>query len=280
MNDAVIFSRKNVRGPIAIGTRAAAKNMGVKHSYFGDTDEYENAIIFHNNPSDFPDIDAESVAWWMCDYRKPRTFEKADVDYIFLCNRELLDDYATYFNAETYYMPQPGLPNSWRMRDAKDKVENGIFIGNFTSKYHKNRKDIIDTVSEVTPVLVVSREGQTKDQAGLYREANFCLSISMPFDGYTSNRLYNILSAGGLCLARYFPGIEDLFENGKHLLWFKTADEAVELINEYKTKPEKCDIIRIQGKELYEEKHTAQHRINNMLAIMRGSESEFTGWLH
>lgn len=246
----------------------------------GDNEEYDEYLVFHNKP---PKVKADKpVSWWMCDLRYPTELPEPTREYknIFLCNKQLIPLYEDYYQTDVYYMPQPGLPESWQYKESTYEVKQDvIFIGNFNSQYHSNRGNIIDKISTKHPVLVISNEGQTRDQAGLYRKTPFSLAISQQVEGYTSNRLYNILASGGLCLTLWFPGIEDLFEHGKHLLWFKTADEAIELIKEYLTKEEKCDIIRTQGKKLYEEKHTASCRVENMLAIMRGDEHDFRGWI-
>jgi spore maturation protein CgeB len=95
------------------------------------------------------------------------------------------------------------------------------------------------------------------------------LAISPQYIGYTSNRLYNILASGGFCLTLWFPGIEDLFENKKHLVWFKTPEEAVKLARYYMEHPLEREKIAKQGHKEYLSKHTAQKRLDYMFDILR-----------
>jgi MoaA/NifB/PqqE/SkfB family radical SAM enzyme/Tfp pilus assembly protein PilF len=62
--------------------------------------------------------------------------------------------------------------------------------------------------------------------------------IVIAYDGplirnFTSVRTFRSLMSGAFVLIRYFPGIEDMFVNHKHLVWFKTHEEGLELIEYY-----------------------------------------------
>jgi hypothetical protein len=52
-------------------------------------------------------------------------------------------------------------------------------------------------------------------------------------DRYFSNRTFLTLASGGFHLTRYVPGLEKMFTNHKHLVWFKTHEECLDLIAHY-----------------------------------------------
>lgn len=54
---------------------------------------------------------------------------------------------------------------------------------------------------------------------------------------YFSNRTFLTLAAGGFHLTHYVPGLERMFENGRHLVWFHSDDECVDLIRFYLRRP-------------------------------------------
>ncbi len=51
--------------------------------------------------------------------------------------------------------------------------------------------------------------------------------------GFTSVRVFRALMSGAFVLIRYFPGIENIFENHKHLVWFHGDEEGLSAIDYY-----------------------------------------------
>lgn len=255
----VLDKRKPQYGPMATGLLKYAKYV----TYLDDfRDVYDAYIVFYNKPFHLPT--SKPVGWWMNDLRKPTKWGServagAKMDKIFICHKEYWDEYRDLFGAEMYYLPQTGLPTP-TVSDRKIDWDV-VFIGNFFAAIHyDNRLPITREIRKHVKFKLIANEGFTKDQYYIYKKTPFSLSISPQAHSYTSNRTYNILSAGGFCLSLHFPGIEDLFENHRHLVWFQTPEEAIELINYYKNKPNLCDKIRAQGKALYETHHTPRHR--------------------
>jgi len=223
---------------------------------------YKNVIQFGNDEKMVKRVPGVKYGWWMCDYRKLEG--KPDVDYVFLCNKEYMEEYS--YVAPTYYIPQHGMD---KPVTKKIKIKwDAIFIGNFTSTCHQNRGDILSYIGKHVDLKIYSAGGFTVASPWLYSQTMFSLAISPQGKSYTSNRLYNILAAGGFCLTLWFPGIEYLFTNHKHLVWFKTKEEAVDIMEYYYNRPEERKKIREAGHKLYLEKHTAECRLTEMFNIM------------
>ena len=260
------------RGPIMRGIEKVAEEKGYRKLFFNKMSSAEGvktAIYFSNNPHSFPfSIPNVKVGWWMCDLRPPNSVTPNDYfDAVFLCNKTYLKGYEDRFNCPAFYMPQCGSLEPIGKSEVVDW--DVIFIGNFDSKYHLNRADILNKIKEKNKVKIISgNTNNTHNMGFLYKNSSFCLAISPQYDGYTSNRLYNILSYGGFCLTLYFPGIEDLFENHKHLVWFKEPEEANEIIDYYYSHPRKYAKIKKQGREHYLKNHTPEHRIEAMFRIL------------
>lgn len=291
MKYAIVF-RKHV-GPIqsSLQLHANKENVDVlitdrsmekpPSGYFWD--DYDALLWFNNKP---PTIKTEAaLLWWMCDLRAPSTLGgTTTATHIGLCNKLFLGEYAEYYGVPVTYVPQCGNDTAiFKGRDLKSDV---LFLGHvrnlpdkchaqseeavrqqiLTKNFHWNRAPIIQHLQSAgLNVKVLSREGATEDSKWLYQQAPISLSISLPATGYSSNRLYNILSSGGFCLALYFPGIEEFFDNHKHLVWFKSKEEAEELTRYYLAKPEERSKIQIAGHEEYLRRHTASHRVSTML---------------
>lgn len=289
---AIVFPERNLNpnGPILRGMiKAAQKNGWAILGLKGDKDykinlkPFDSAVIFTNKPREnFYYIDTKcKIGWWMCDLRSPNAIGKLSLipDNIFLCNEEFINEYSEYYKTKTTFMPQSGVDD--KMIPGRDIEGNLVFIGGVSSGYHANRGNILGYL-KTRPDLnfwFINGEGTTKDQKYIYRNTDFCLAISPPAQTYTSNRLYNILSSGGFCLTLYFPGIEKLFKNHEHLVWFKQKEEIPKIVKYYTENKTKYNKIRRNGLKLYNEKHTAEHRLNNMFDILEGKCDNFKGFL-
>lgn len=273
---ALLLQTEKVKyGPITEGLIIESKKQGIDILFFdkeNDYSIYNKIVIFHNNPLTIPYINTKAkLGWYMCDLRNPAEFTglTSDFDIIFLCNKEYTKEYEKKFDTQVEYIPQCGFHIEVEIEYKRDIDWDVVFIGNITpNKYHYNRNPIIDELSKDFDIKVVSSDGYTKDSKWLYQESPFSLAISPQSKSYTSNRLYNILASKGFCLTLWFPGIEELFENHKHLCWFKTPEEAKEIMEYYFTHPEKYVKIREQGYELYLKEHTPQKRLNDMFKLL------------
>jgi len=68
----------------------------------------------------------------------------------------------------------------------------------------------------------------------LNRRSKIVLAIdALQLQGFTSIRTFNALLSGAFLLIAYFPGIENLFRNGTHLVWFRNEAELSSLLRHY-----------------------------------------------
>lgn len=267
----------NSEMPIPQGLYKYALYFGADIIGFEGFENYDEVLVFHNKPFGFEIPEKTKVGWYMCDLRHAKMFEPRKFDFIFLCNTEYAQEYETHFNSPVYYMPQTGFS---RLFNSNRVIDWDIsFIGSVArNDFHNNRADIIDDLKKKFKVKVINGERYTQDAYRIYNHTPINLSISLPVAGYTSNRLYNILSSGGFCLTLYFPEIEKLFDNHKDLVWFKDSQEAVELADYYLKNPDKRKQIAGQGKLCYNKRHRADHRLRNIFDIFAGKTNQFYGY--
>lgn len=295
------------RGPITRSLFQAAEKNDIPMLFSSREekwDDYDLLIWFHNRPPQMKTT--AKVAWWMCDARTPETVLKSsgtagNADYVFLCNSFMLKQYEKVFDVQAFHVPQCGDD----MEGPACRPINGdcVFIGavpeihprhtrqgrhyldpigpaptdeDFFSairSVHLNRLPIISYIKKSgISVDIIHGERVTQDQKSIYSATPFSLAISPQIPGYTSNRLYNILASGGFCLTLKYPCIEEQFENHKHLVWFETAEEAVDLIRYYKDNPAKMQEIRDNGHAEYLRNHSAERRIEQMVALIEGAQ--------
>jgi hypothetical protein len=95
------------------------------------------------------------------------------------------------------------------------------------------------------------------------------------WDGlFFSVRTWMVLGCQGFLLAEYVKGMERVFENGKHLVWYKSEDELLELLQRYlrATDAEEARArIARQGRELVLGNYTWVHTARRILDIARST---------
>ena len=82
-------------------------------------------------------------------------------------------------------------------------------------------------------------------------------------------RIFEALSTGSFLLTNWIPTLGDLFEDGKHLVTYKTLDEMVEKAKYYLEHEEEREKIAKAGYEEFIAKHTYRHRIEKILDIIK-----------
>lgn len=279
MSRAVVIAKKK---PQYAPIMDAVQRTGMEIRDFNDDlSDLDYIIVFHNKGFEKLRTNAK-VGWWICDYRSPERFGlQMRMDHIFLPYHNFHTEYSERFNVPVTFMPQCGV--EWPMEQSNRKIEgDAVFIGNVSrdNKYHYNRAEILEEVTRLCHYVHITGEGTTTDMRHIYQQFPISISITPPGMAGASNRLYNILSSGGLCLTSWFEGIEQLFENNEHMVWFKDKKELFEIIEKLLTNTRDNLRIRTNGQLIYQEKHTAKARLDNMFDILEGTETEFRGYLN
>lgn len=87
---------------------------------------------------------------------------------------------------------------------------------------------------------------------------------------YFSNRTWFTLGCGGFLLTRYVPGLEEMFTNHEHLVWFRDADEARELIRHYLPRPRERMRIAGAGHRFVHQYYPVDRMAKEILRVVLG----------
>ena len=133
--------------------------------------------------------------------------------------------------------------------------------------YGKNWQDfgIKPTLKTVTP----RRYGLVCGGAKIIIGAD----ITDKVEGYWSNRLWLTLGCGGFFLTAYVRGMENFFENKRHLVWYHSETECLSLAEEYLAKPDIRRKISRQGYHLVHEHHTFHHFVQRAIPLCKQGRS-------
>lgn len=85
---------------------------------------------------------------------------------------------------------------------------------------------------------------------------------------YFSNRTFITLASGGFHITQYVPGLETMFENHKHLVWFHSDEECLDLINYYLKRPRQRKKIAREGQKWARKKYSMKWQINRILTLI------------
>jgi len=201
----------------------------------------------------------KKTALYFCDLRSPKqewpyTIElpediKEYFDAIFYCAKGQLDDWDC--GVPTYYLPQGTIQHPRPCTGEHYKI---VHIGDLDTEYHTGRKSLLEGL-EYTNLNEHNREKRlelSRDSFGIYGSSDFSLAVSHDVEGYTSDRLYHILGAGG-CALCYNPGGLQ-FKDKEHLLYWKDPKEIAWLIETDTTEIKKNAFKEVQSKHLYKDR--------------------------
>jgi len=92
-----------------------------------------------------------------------------------------------------------------------------------------------------------------------------------------SNRLWLTLGSGGFLVTSYAPGLETTFENHRHLVWYNSPAECVDLIRHYLALPDERRRIAEAGRELVHSRHTYVHRARELVELIEQLPAKRSG---
>jgi len=92
---------------------------------------------------------------------------------------------------------------------------------------------------------------------------------------YSSDRIGNYMACGTFYLAHYFEGIEEIFERGVELDWFKTIEEMEEKIDYYLSHEKERKQIAKNGKYFVLKHFDCKPLVANILNIIETGKSNY-----
>jgi hypothetical protein len=92
---------------------------------------------------------------------------------------------------------------------------------------------------------------------------------------YFSNRTWFTLGSRGFLLTNYAPELEEIFENHRHLVWYRSVDECLELIEHYRARPDDRARIAAAGHAFARAHRTYDDFARDLVDLFEGREPRF-----
>ena len=96
---------------------------------------------------------------------------------------------------------------------------------------------------------------------------------------YTSNRLSDYLTFGKLYLAYHFPGCEDFFQDGVHIVYYRSVQDLDAQIKFYLRNRDLAEEIGKRGQEKMLSEYSAGKMVKMMLEIIATGRSDAFPWV-
>jgi hypothetical protein len=114
---------------------------------------------------------------------------------------------------------------------------------------------------------VIEWPAYNRDWVKVCRSADIMLGINLinSVEVYFSNRTFLTLAGGGFHLTHYVPGLETMFENHRHLVWFHSEGECLELVEYYLQRPQLRESIAREGQEWTRNRYSMTKQVGQIL---------------
>jgi len=211
-------------------------------------------------------------------------YKKAtEMNYVFFNQKRFMPEFSEYIlqhkilNKPKYwqFLPHAVEPLAYPHFEIIKKYDVA-FIGHLQDQINYNgftRVDMLDRAFKVAPNFFFGTRNISRPGVNMFEDAarKFCMSkivLNISIKDDLNMRLFESMATGSFLLTNWLPTLGDLFEDGKHLVTYKTLDEMEEKIKYYLSHDEEREKIAQAGQKEVLEKHTYSHRIQTIFNVI------------
>lgn len=188
------------------------------------------------------------------DYRLSKATE---FDHVFCNQKRAVEEFALA-GVKATWMPHAFEPKAYPKKLCVPKYDI-CFVGHVNSA---NRIDFLDRMFKEFPNFFFGKR-LFEDAADVFSKSKIVLNVSIKDD--VNMRVFETLGSGNFLLTNWLPTLGELFEDGKHLVTYKTHDEAVEKAHYYLKNDAAREKIALAGYNEAISKHTYKHRVESIM---------------
>lgn len=205
--------------------------------------------------------------------REYRMNKAKQFDYAFYNQKDAAEE------AGGVWLPHAAEPQAYPKIEILKKTDV-CFIGHMQDVVNYNgftRTDALDRLFKEFPNFYYGsrhpgfpEKNLFEDAAKKFSQSRIVFNISIKDD--INMRVFETLSTGSFLLTNWLPTLGDLFEDGKHLVTYKTLDEMVEKAKYYLEHDDEREKIAKAGHDKFMANHTYKHRVEKILSIVDGKK--------
>ncbi len=181
-------------------------------------------------------------------------------DHVFVAQKRGLAGFISDGIKNPIFLPHAVEPLAYPKQENITKRYDVCFIGHVSSK---NREQALDRLFREFPNFDYG-QALFEDVAKRFGNSKICFNIAMTDD--INMRNFEVMATGSFLLTNWILTIEDLFEDGKHLVLYHSEDEMIDKAKYYLAHDEEREKIAMAGYEEVMKNHTIQNRMDVMLS--------------
>ncbi len=203
-------------------------------------------------------------------------------DFVFFNQKKATEEYNKIHKKNpAIWLPHAAEPKAYPKFEILKKWDI-VFIGHVQetqNEYFHNltRVDVLDRAFKEFPNFYYGSRDGGHPEINMFEDASkkFCQSkivLNYSIKDDINMRVFEALSSGSFLLTNWLPTLGDLFEDGKHLVTYKTLDEMVEKAKYYIEHDKERERIAALGHKEFMAKHTYRKRIETILGVIKAKE--------
>lgn len=191
------------------------------------------------------------------DYRLKKARE---FDYVF-CNQIRAVEEFERDGVKARWLPHAVEPRAYPNEPVTIKKYDIGFVGFVT---FKKRAEMLDRLFKAFPNFWYGHK-LFEECADIYRKSRIVFNTAAVDD--INMRCFEATATGAFLLTEWVPTLKECFEDGKHLITFRTIEDAIAKAHYYLAHEDEREEIAKAGMEHTLAHHTYQHRVSEMLKI-------------
>lgn len=180
-------------------------------------------------------------------------------DFAFVAQKRGLEQMKLDGVVNPIWLPHAVEPQAYPKIDVATKRYDVCFVGNINSG---NRVEAVDRLFREFPNFYYGQQ-LFENAAQKYAESKVCFNIAMTDD--LNMRNFEVMASGSMLLTSWIPTIEEFFEDGKHLVLYRSLDEMVDKAKYYVDHDTEREKIAQAGYEAVIANHKIMDRVGLML---------------
>lgn len=180
-------------------------------------------------------------------------------DIVFAAQKVGMENFKRDGVPNPLWLPHAVEPLAYPKQNFASKKYDIAFIGHINSE---NRINALDRLFKSFPNFYYGQK-RFEQAANIFGQSKIVFNISMTDD--INMRTFEAMATGSMLLTNWIPTIEELFEDGKHLVLYRSLDEMVDKARYYIDHNEEREKIAQAGYEEVMKNHTFKNRVDTIL---------------
>lgn len=200
------------------------------------------------------------------------------VDASLVNQTENLQKFSNIWGVPTYHWPYGCFSQKDIVEPINEFKHDLVFTGRLGGGVHEGRTKFIKDLKSIFPSLIIYPNKGYPDTKLLTPEisssSKAILGVCAGYNigGYMDVRPYQYPGAGGVLFQRYYKGMDKVFKNKEHLIWFTddSPKEFLKLYNECINNKGLMEKVRVEGFKFCQKYHSYKRRVKDIIDITFG----------